>query len=186
MMDVSDRVITHALGSGMVEKTYIEKALAKEDIVKLRDILKKSLLSREDMLEIRTFISSVESKLLNIDAMERYNLNKFFTWLANIVHVAETFSDYHESVMTNLKTKNNNEENKNMISSLDYCQKKLSNMVKMTFEIYFNMSRSSLSLNAKAFEEVTGNRFEMNYNDNNNNQIHPPQNSGGRLFGLGK
>jgi len=91
-----EKKIEQGLFNKDVEKTFIDKLFAKDDIDHLRDIIKKTRLTRADMLEILYMLSSKEAKLVNYSEWERYIILKLFVWIRDFVKNAEKFYEYQE------------------------------------------------------------------------------------------
>jgi hypothetical protein len=144
------------------EKTYVDKLLAKDDVNNLREIIKKPKLSREDILDILYLLTSSESKLYNFNEWDRYVILKFFVWLREFVKVAEQLFDYEDKLIKKNKEGKFNlsnrarellENNKNLIE----------HNIKFLVDLYLNIGRTSLSLNATAFTEILNNKYEITY-----------------------
>jgi len=80
------------------EKTFIDKVLARSDVDRIRELVKTNNLSRSQLLELLSLITSNESKLLNLDPWRRYVLMKFFIWVEEFVLVAELLYDYQDDL----------------------------------------------------------------------------------------
>jgi len=144
------------------EKTFIDKLLAKEEVLRVREIIKKKHLEREDMTELLNMLSSNEIKLLNYGEWERYLMAKFFIWIREFVALAECLYDYEDDL------KKKEEKGEFKISSrarqiIENNKRHIEHNIKYLVDLYFNMSRSTLSLGATGILELLKNKFEMSY-----------------------
>jgi len=80
--------ITKGIFSGQAEKTFIDKLFAKEDVEKIRELIKKPKLTRSELLELLYLISANEAKLVNYSGWDRYIALKFFVWIREFIKVA--------------------------------------------------------------------------------------------------
>lgn len=183
--------IAKGLFSVPSEKTFIDKVMAKEEVAQIRDLIKKPRLNREDLLELLYLLSSVESKLLNYGAWDRYVILKYFVWIREYVKINEILYDYADDLY--LKEKlcscgayhfgdaKVREEHKHLkqckcdapkfIFVLSARSKQMfeNNMrlqehnVKFLIDLYFNIGRTTLSLGATGIMEILKNKFEISY-----------------------
>lgn len=137
------------------EKTFIDKILGKDDIEKLRVIMKKTNLDRSDLLELLYLVSSSESKLYNFDKQERYVMNKMFVWLREFVKILEQMFDLEINKSTMFS-----EEGKKLLNN---SRNLMEHNVKFLVDLYLNISRTSLSKDGKGFLELIHNKFEFSY-----------------------
>lgn len=183
-----DSQISDALNKSMLkqdyERSYIDKLLAKEDIASVRNILKKTVLNREDMLEVNDYIVSMESKLLNLSERERYVLNKYYVWINYMMGIFEVLFDYGDN-LAKIKTPelDKNVKYKQIIEQLDMAKKNTSNMLKMMFNVYLLIARTSLSAKGKTIGDFSSNKFDINYGGSPFNQ--PTQDNNNKIYGGG-
>jgi hypothetical protein len=161
--------------------------MARQDVDAVRDIIKKSPLTREDLAEALNLLSSVESKLCNYSVYERYIILKFFIWIREFVQIRESMYDYRNTLAIKARqcfkckgyadatikenlTKCECEKPDKQFKISDRFNKILLNIemkqehnVKFLIDLYLNISRTSLSLNAKGFEELLKSKFEIAY-----------------------
>lgn len=144
------------------EKTYIDKILSRQDVDRVRELIRKKNLEREDVLEMLYLLSSNESKLLNFGEWDRYVILKFFVWIREFVKIAELLYDYQDD----LKAK----ENKGELTLSARSKKLLKNNerfiehnAKFLIDLYFNICRSTMSLGATGFMELLKNKYEVVY-----------------------
>ena len=157
--------IQRSLFSSNPEKTFIDKILAKEDVKRVKDLMRKSKLEREDLLELLYLLTGNESKLLNYGEWDRYVALKFFVWIREFIKVAELLYDYQDDL------KKRNKENKEGESEIDdITQQMLDNNerliehnAKFLIDLYFNIGRTTLSLGATGIMELLKTKFEIVY-----------------------
>lgn len=154
------------------EKSFIDKALSKDDIEKIRVLMKKSPLTREDLLDLLYLVSSAESKLYNFDERERYVMLKMFVWLREFVKILELLYDVkaHDTIILT-------DQSEKMINDI---RSNMEHSVKFLIDLYLNISRTSLSKGGKAFNQFLDNKFEFMYN---NNQVITENNNKPSLLG---
>lgn len=197
-----------ALQQGMFsrdnEKTFIDKLLAREDVNKVKELIKKPKLTREELLELLYLLSSTEAKLLNYGEWDRYIILKFFVWIREFVMMSELLFDYQDD----LKIKENTctkcslliktdhikkcvcEEPIRKIVLSDRTRKLLSNNerliehnAKFLIDLYFNIARTTLSLGATGLLEILKNKYEIAYPQGQIAQQLPQEKPG--LFSFG-
>lgn len=186
------------------EKTFIDKILAKDEVDKIRTIIKKPNLQREDIIEILYLLSGTESKLLNYGEWDRYVILKFFVWLREFVKVAELLYDYQDDLRMKSHTcvkckklyktfqKQEKEcecENPKPIIEVSERTKKLlynnerliEHNVKFLIDLYVNIARTTLSIGATGILELLKNKFEVDYKGQGLYTQAPQQEKGGLL-----
>jgi len=140
------------------EKTFIDKLLAKEDVNRIRELIRKSRLNREDLLEVLYLISGNEAKLLNYSEWDRYVVLKFFVWIREFIKAAELLFDYIDH-LEDL----DEPVDKDMEQLLDNCQRLIEHNAKFLIDLYLNIGRTSLSIGATGIMEMLKNRYELYY-----------------------
>lgn len=164
------------------EKSFIDKILAKEDVHRIKELMRKPELSREDVLELLYLASANETKLLNYSEWDRYIQLKFFVWLREFIKIAELLYDYQEKQEKAEKrgdlklTKRTKELFKNNSLLIQH-------NAKFLIDLYFNMGRSTLSLGATGIMELLKTRFEFVYP--NSSQLTAGQEQNKSLFNFG-
>lgn len=143
---------------GQTEKTFIDKTLARSDIEEIKDIMQKEDLKRKDLLKLLYLLSGTEIKLVNFDEFDRYLLGKFYAWIRDFVASAETLYDIQEDIAKKKIT-----VNANTIKMLENVRVKLVHSVKFLVDVFFYLSRSTLSLEASGFDTITKTRYEYYY-----------------------
>ena len=165
--------------NGSQEKTFIDKLLSKEDVERIRDLIRKPRLKREEILEILYLLGSTESKLLNYDANDRYVILKFFVWIREFVKITELLFDYQDDLIKKENTCKNCNADKDkcecgkftpqLVMSpqtkklLFNTERHIEHISKFLVDLYLNIARTTLSLNATGFIELLKNKYELQY-----------------------
>jgi hypothetical protein len=202
-----EQQLQNNLFNGQGEKTFIDKVLAKDDVLAIREIVKKPKLTREDLLEVLYLISGTESKLLNYGEWDRYVILKFFVWIREFIKVAELLYDYED----NLKEKSkkctckgyvySSKEKETLINKstickcetphlvfelnprtrrlLDNIERLIEHNAKFLVDLYLNIGRTSLSIGATGLMELLKNKYELVYPDQ---QLNTPTDSNNNAF----
>lgn len=157
-MEAIEKTIQQGLYQRDKEKTYIDKLLARTDIEAIRDIVKKPILAREDILELLYLLTSAESKLHNFSEWDRHVVLKFFVWIREFVKMLEILYDYED--MLKVKKIKLSENGKQL---LDNARMKLQHNAKFLVDLYLNICRTSQSVGGTGFLELLKNKFEMMY-----------------------
>lgn len=178
--------LANSLFSSQPEKTFIDKILAKDDVVRVRELLRKKELTREDYSELLNLMSGNESKLLNYDEWERYLILKFFIWIRDFLKVAELLYDYQDDLE---RKQNTCKSCGKLYQDWDdkkkecKCEEHVPVMVisprtdrifqnikrlcghnlKFLIDLYFNISRTGLSVSATGLLEILKNKYEISY-----------------------
>jgi len=150
--------LNRAMFSGKQERTFADKVLAKDDVNRLRDLIRKAKLNREDMLEIPYLMSGTEAKLQNYDAWDRYVILKFFVWIRDYIKMCEILFDYEER----LDKHPQGLTGQNRVI-FDNCTARMQHDVKFLVDLYLNICRTSMSIGGTGFIELLKNKFEVHY-----------------------
>jgi len=142
--------------SQSAERTWIDKILDRNDVERIRDLMKKEDWTREDLLEVLYLLAGNELKLVNYGDWDRYLLGKYYAWIRDFVGIAEKIYDY----LDDLKDEEIDDETRKM---LENTKKQILHVVKFNIDVYFYLMRSTLSLGASAFDTLTKSRFEYAY-----------------------
>jgi len=147
------------------EKTFVDKVLNREEAKRLQELTKKEDLNRSELLELLYLLAGIELKLVNFDPYDRYLLGKFFAWIRDFVATTEILFDYIADLkeMEQKATGREKKELKEMINILERIKKLDLHNVKFLADIYMYLCRSTLSIDASAFDTLTTSRFEYHY-----------------------
>ena len=146
------------LHGGTVEKTFVDKTLAKDEVNEIKELMMKPSLNREDLLKLLYLLAGNEVKLLNFGEYDRYLLGKFFAWVRDFVSCSEILFDYKDRVDGG-KVKISPLAKQALLNS----EKMLLHDIKFVIDVYCYLGRSTLSLGAAAFDTLTSQRFEYAY-----------------------
>ena len=94
-----EQQVQQKMFSSAREKTFTDKILARKDVEKLRELIKKPILTRGEILEMMYLISGTEAKLLNYSDRDRYIILKFFVWIREFIKTLETLFDYEAELL---------------------------------------------------------------------------------------
>lgn len=140
------------------ERTYVDKVLSRVDIERVGVLMKKTNLTRQDILDLLYLLNSSEIKLVNYDSRLRYFLAKFFVWLRDLAQQMELLFFYEDILKENKHDMTNNAK-----QCINSTRGLLENSFKFLVDVYLNVVRSSLSLDARGIDSLLSNKFEMNY-----------------------
>lgn len=144
------------------ERTFIDKLLAREDTEKLRELMKKTPLTRSDLLEILYILGSTESKLLNYGDWDRYVMLKFFVWLREFVKFGELLYDYKDD-MDKREKDGKIKLTSNATQLFENNQRYIEHNIKFLVDLYLNIGRTTLSRGATGILEMLKNKYELSY-----------------------
>lgn len=208
-----EQQLQQGLFSGTAEKTFSDKVLGKDDVQAVREIIKKERLSRTELTDLLNLLSSSEMKLLNYDERDRHVMAKFFVWIRDFVAYIEQLMDYKEDLIRRqgICECGGWMNDKGKPADLEKCTCKdpkasfritirtwqmfennlrlMEHNLKFLVDLYFNLARTTLSIDAAAFKDLLTSRFEMSYPQGNQMSagMMPIQQSGiGGLFRGGR
>jgi len=151
--------LTNAMFNSPSEKSFIDKLLGKGDVEEVRKIISKERLTRSDLMRLLNLLSSNEMKLLNYTDWDRYIMAKFFVWIREFVALAENLYDYENDLVNkkDMKLSKRTEQIFNNVFRL------LEHNIKFLVDLYFNLGRTTLSVNAVGLLELLKNKYEVVY-----------------------
>lgn len=132
-----------------------DKLLGRDTINKIKSIMDKEDLDYTDISSLLYLITTDETKLLNITPYERYVLGKFYTWIREFVKLLEEIYYFKRKYFNTLT-----DEEK---ETLEEIRKIMIHNTKFLIDVFLFLSRSTLSIYAKAFEEFLKQKFEYEY-----------------------
>ncbi|MEM4878276.1 MAG: hypothetical protein QW616_05975 [Thermoplasmata archaeon] len=136
------------------EVALSDKLLAKDTLEKIRLLIKKEELTLEEMNEVLYLLASDEIKLLNFTYNDRYILGKFYAWIREFVKLVEEIQRFEKDY------KKLTEEQK---ITLQKIKQIMSHNFKFLVDVFAFLSRSTMSINSKAFEEFLKQKYEYEY-----------------------
>ena len=163
---VSAEDIEQTIMTGMGERSFVDKLLDRRDVEKIERIITKEKLTREDLLLLLYLITGIETKLVNYTEHDRYVLGKYYAWIRDFVNVAELFYDVEKQIRetyANAKDEKQRDEWQRTEKILDYIRGLLLHDVKFAIDVFLYLSRSTLSVNAKAFDTLLTSKYEVEY-----------------------
>lgn len=160
--------------SGTSEKSYLDKLFSKEDVDRVRNLIKKPKLNRSELKELFSMLSSNEAKKWNYGADDRYIMAKYFVWIREFVAIAEGMYDYEEN-LDQKKVKISKQSKKIFEDNVALMEHSIMFMV----DLYFNLARTTLSLGGTGFLEALKNKYEMQYSQESRQSILQQEAKGG-------
>jgi len=150
-----------------IEKSYVDKVLSKEETDKIRELIRKTNLTRSDLLELTYMLGATETKLLNYSEWDRYIHLKYVIWICEFVKVAELLFDYEDDLKAQeAKCKTDGvkfEITANTKKLLENSKRLMEHNFKFLIDLYFNIARTSLSIGATGLLEILRNKYEITY-----------------------
>lgn len=143
------------------ERTLIDKILARRNVEKIEDLLRKEEWTREDLKLLLNHLVSDELKLLYFRDWDRYVLGKYFIWLREIVRIGEHYYDVEERIKQ--RPVHDNAKKELRLRTLKRIEKQLISSIQFAADIFLYLARSSLSLYGKAFDTLLKTRVEYEY-----------------------
>lgn len=141
------------------EKTFIDKVLSRQDVERIRQLIKKPKLDRSELLDILYNVVGVEAKLANYSEWDRYLMNKFFVWLREFIKLAEQLFDYIEYLDKNPEYEISHRGK----LLLENSRALLEHNCKFLIDLYLNIARTSMSIGATGWLELVRNKYEVAY-----------------------
>jgi hypothetical protein len=164
--------------TGMSEKTFSDKMIARSDIDKLEQLCKKETWNESDLNDVLYLLGGAESKLLNFDENERMILAKYFVWIDETLQAHMTGLNYQkyvvelekkeEKIIRDSTDKHKKEyvPNYERTKILNYCIQKLNHYSRFFVYVWLFLSRSTLSVRGGAFNTLSKQIVEMQYRPN--------------------
>lgn len=173
-----------SLFQGESEKSLVDKLLGRQDADKLHTLMQKEPLTKSDVEEILFLMTSIDQKIVNYDAWDRYVIVKLFPWVKDYSTICKTWMLYEElfdqgkfdsdfTITKEIETidpktkkpvkttvKPILDETKTIVSEIS---KYLQHNLKFLISVFLLVSNSTLSIDGAAFETLTTSRFEYSY-----------------------
>lgn len=139
------------------EKSFIDKLTAKEDVLRMRELHKKLLSSREEVMEMLQLMVGNEAKLLNFNEYERYVFGRYFIKIREGFQIDENVWDLYERIA---KEYNGDPEVMEIwTSNIDGAN----STSKFFVDNFQFLTRSGMSIEGAGFDNILKNRFELAY-----------------------
>jgi hypothetical protein len=140
------------------EKSRTDKLLAKDDIAKIEEIIKKDRLELKDLRNLVYLLAGAEIKLVNFGKSDRILIGKFLTWIRDLIAIYEVRIKNNDLLLANEAT-----TPETLLASKTISQM-LDEYIKYLAALYLYGTRSSLSLGASAFTALNTEKYEYEYN----------------------
>jgi hypothetical protein len=157
------------------ERTRYDKLLTREEIMRLRDILKKEQLTTDDISEVMNIAVSTEIKLTRLNDWDRYILGKYMIWIgeygkrySKALRAKEYYAKNY-SILT--------ERTKEMRNEIE---KDYGGQFKQCCHAYFYLARSPLSLEGGMVDALTTDQKDIRYSGIPNNNPNLPNQGWGK------
>jgi hypothetical protein len=140
-------------------KAYSDKLLAQDEVNEMKELIQRDYLTAGDLRRLGYLLSGNELKLVYLDPKERYLICKYLTWIHKAITVQQTR-------LRNIGILR--EKGASKIGQLAIMQAYniMDEDIKKMIGVYLALTRSSLSINGKAFVDLSTNRNETVYNYN--------------------
>jgi hypothetical protein len=163
------------------DKSFTDKLLGREDANRLKDLISKDDLTREDLSEILNLISSINSKLVNYSDWDRYALGKYYTWIRSFIKINQEVIKMKDEIDhsllildTQLKDVSLSEDDREFILKAKTYYLETNDLViktrdfglddsKFIIDVFLFMSNSTMSVSAAAFDKLSSSRYEYSY-----------------------
>ena len=155
-----------------VEKTFIDKVLGRQDAERLKELMAKSELTRNDLTELLYLLTSVNLKLVNFNEWDRYLLGKFYAWIRDFVTLCEDIIDYEDDINDPTKGLISNTTDTQLKNIIERVRKHDIHNCKFLIDVFLYLSNSTLSIGGSGFDTLTTSKFEYDYGPYYTN---PPQ-----------
>ena len=168
MREAFEQHLMGQIANSTPEKSYVDKILAKADVERIVNLVKKDGLTRGELLEILHSLHSIEAKMVNLDENTRYILLKYYTWIQDLCLIAEGIFDYEQDLEKKEKKLGEGVVITPYARQMFYNNKRIAeHTIKFMVGSYLNILRTSLSIGATGFLELLTNKFELAYPQRN-------------------
>ena len=149
------------------ERSNVDVILSRRDIEKIRQIINKEELDKQDISELFYLLAGAEVKVLSFKEYDRYLLAKFLTWVGEFVNMSLSLHDIKEKEKKEKHkgkdAKDKKEDQKDTMIMLEKAVEGMHTTLKYLVTMFLFISRSTLSIGGKAFEEFTKEKIEYLY-----------------------
>lgn len=165
-------------------KAYSDKLLAQDEVNEMKELIQKDYLSAADLRRLGYLLSGNEMKLVYFSPKERYLICKYLTWIHKAITIQQTR-------LRNVNILSEKGASPTGQLAIMQAYNIMDEDIKKMIGVYLALTRSSLSINGKAFVDLSTNRSETVYNYNqipgyNPQGQQPGQQQGGGWFGIKK
>jgi len=138
------------------EKSFLDKPLAKEDVAKIKELMRKPHLTKEELTEVYHHVATNEVKLLNWQENDKYQLTECVITLESLFNLAMQIYDITEDVQ---KENPGSKAASVWKANRDVAERNIRTLL----TLYLYMSRGTLSLEGTGFDKIITNRHEYIY-----------------------
>jgi len=155
-MNPLEDIVAKQMQQTSFDKSLLDKLFAKDEIVKITNIHKKTNPTREDMQELKQLLTGMEAKLLNFDEDYPHILGRY------LVRIIETFSFYEsmEEFYGRIKQYLTEDRTKELYETMIYKLKATCLVYSSNFQW---IERSTMSIEGSGFFNALTNKFELSY-----------------------
>jgi len=152
-----EQALGNAIFNQPSNKTYTDKLMSKEEVLKIETLIRKDRLEPAELRLLQSYLSSNETKLVNLGKESRYLLGKYISWIHQVieiqhVHIESIAALKKKELNTRIADKNN-----------ETAYRILDEKIKTLVGNYLYWLRSGLSLSMVGFDKLTSNRVEVQY-----------------------
>lgn len=140
------------------EKARTDKLLAKDDIAKIEELIRKDKLELKDLRNLVYLLAGAEIKLVNFGKEDRILIGKFLTWIRDLIAI------YEVRIKNNILLHNNTKTTPETLLAARTISQMLDEYIKYCAALFLYGTRSSLSLGAVAFTGLNTEHYEYEYN----------------------
>jgi len=157
----------------VASNTNVDKILQDSSVKSLEFLLRKETLTREDINEILSLMVSNEIKTVNLSGYDRWLIGKFYAWIREFSVLADSIFDALDEEGKRIKYLQPKIKGKDgskyiydynvSVETLDLLERsknQIQHSFKYMVNVYLYLSRSTLSVQGKAFERFTTSRVE--------------------------
>jgi hypothetical protein len=159
----TDAMIASKLANLSQERTKDDKVLGLDNIDQVFKLIKKEVLTKEDILGILHLLNSSEIKLVNLTSQyERYLIGKYKVWMTEIVRLLLNLYEYNDYCKKRGIVINER--------SQIYCDQniqKMTHIMRSMIDLYCYVIRSSLSVEGFLVKKMIEQKISV---DTNNKQ----------------
>jgi len=140
------------------EKARTDKLLAKDDISKIEELIRKDRLELKDLRNLVYLLAGAEIKLVNFGKEDRILIGKFLTWIRDLIAI------YEVRIKNNVLLHANPKTTPESLLAAKTISQMLDEYIKYLAALFLYGTRSSLSLGATAFTSLNTEKYEYEYN----------------------
>jgi hypothetical protein len=160
--------------TGVPERNNIDQALGRNISQRITQLMKVEVLTRKDLLELGNLLASEEVKLLYFSQGDRRLLGQLTTYINELIEILEICFDYEDpqnKIIMEAFEKEEREEIQKYIKNQIVIP--LSHTCKVMVNVFLYGGRSSLSIESRAFENITSTKQSVLYEDRKQEEKKP-------------